>query len=438
MKKYVYLILSTILVISIIVMSGFIVRDQETECEVFTVTKSTMENTVTASGRLRYSAGTPVKLGSDGIIGEIYVKNGDSVASGDPLMVVYKMNGTDAPDTETMNRRVAKMVEEALKYNKVESILEDGEEMDIFGPEFVERLQDIKMPASGLEMLVKMLRQQITEYGRTNQVASKKFQEMLEETIRQYHERRKFLSEQEAGAAQEVTAESIIKEATEQALEILKGMQADKESFRKLGLTFEEKAFYDILIHLRDQYNFEYGEDKEVDGVVVNEKCKSLAKKIRVIIDAKSSFSDWLNNQRVRDQLKQDIKICLVKNGYPPQYTPEVFREVMVQVENFKENEDVIVRRLENVEDDRDVRNLVYTRLQLAPDTSDEDIQIEVMKEYGERYPAMHILDWRNIIKSYTPMVREAAKKPSPSTIEMEEKLYRMAAEPEEDYNSTK
>ena len=93
------------------------------------------------------------------------------------------------------------------------------------------------------------------------------------------------------------------------------------------------------MIHLRDKNNFEYGEDKEVDGIVVNDKCKSLACKIREIIDAKSSFADWLNNQRVRDQLKQDIKICLVKNGYPPQYTPEVFRDVMEQVENFKENE---------------------------------------------------------------------------------------------------
>lgn len=255
--------------------------------------------------------------------------------------MVYKMNGTDAPDTDTMNRRVAKMVEEALKYNNVESILEEGEEMDIFGPEFTERLEDIKMPASKLETLIKLLRKQITEYGKTNQVASKKFQEMLEATIQEYHDRRKFLSEQEAGATQEATAESIIKNATEQALNILKGMQADRESFRKLGLTFEEKAFYDILIHLRDKNNFEYGEDKEVDGIVVNDKCKSLACKIRDIIDAKSSFADWLNNQRVRDQLKQDIKICLVKNGYPPQYTPEVFREVMEQVENFKENEDV-------------------------------------------------------------------------------------------------
>ena len=76
-----------------------------------------------------------------------------------------------------------------------------------------------------------------------------------------------------------------------------------------------------------------------MNGIVVNDKCKSLSCKIRDIIDAKSSFADWLNNQRVRDQLKQDIKICLVKNDYLPQYTPEVFREVMEQVENFKENE---------------------------------------------------------------------------------------------------
>ena len=46
-----------------------------------------------------------------------------------------------------------------------------------------------------------------------------------------------------------------------------------------------------------------------------------------------------INNQIVRDQLKFEIKICLVKNGYPPQYSPEVFRKVMEQVENFEENQ---------------------------------------------------------------------------------------------------
>lgn len=251
---------------------------------------------------------------------------------------VRKMSGTSDVDTETMNRHVAKMVEEALKYNKVESILEDGKQEDIFSPEYFEKLSDVKMPASKLELLIKMLRKQIKEYGKTNQMAAKKFQEMLEETIKQYHERRKTLSAEEAGEAQEYTSEEIIKNATEQALRILKDMNADRESFRKIGLTFEEKAFYDILMALRDQYNFEYGENKIVDGILVNDKCKALAKKIKEIIDTKSSFADWLNNQNVRNQLKFDIKVCLVKNGYPPQYSPEVFRKVMEQVENFEEN----------------------------------------------------------------------------------------------------
>lgn len=344
--------------------------------------------------------------------------------------MVYKMNGTDAPDTETMNRKVAKMVEEALKYNNVESILDEGEEMDIFGPEFVERLSEIKMPASKLETLIQLLRKQITEYGKANQVASKKFQEMLEETIKQYHDRRKFLSEEEAGETQEETAESIIKTATEQALRILQSMKEDRESFRKLGLSFEEKAFYDILIHLRDKNNFVYGEDKEVDGVVINEKCKSLARKIRDIINAKSSFSDWLNNQRVRDQLKLDIKICLVKNGYPPVYAPEVFREVMDQVENFKENYVATPLKLANVEDDREVRNLIFNRLQMDAKISDADLQREVIELYGERYPDMSLNDWRHIIEVYTPMVREAAQTKA-KEISMQPEQLGMAAEPE-------
>ena len=251
---------------------------------------------------------------------------------------VRKMSGTSEVDTDTMNRHVAKMVEEALKYNQVESILENGEQEDLFSPEYFEKLSDVKMPASKLELLVKMLRKQISEYSKTNQMAAKKFQEMLEETIKQYHERRKHLAIEEAGVAQEETSEEIIRNATEQALRILKEMHADRNSFRKVGLTFEEKAFYDILMALRDQYNFEYGTDKVVDGVSVNDKCKALAKKIKEIIDVKSSFADWLNNQIVRDQLKFDIKVCLIKNGYPPQYSPEVFRKVMEQIENFEEN----------------------------------------------------------------------------------------------------
>lgn len=251
---------------------------------------------------------------------------------------VRKMSGTSDVDAETMNRYVAKMVEEALRYNKVESVLAEGEQEDIFSPEFYEKLSDIKMPASKLELLIKTLKNQIIEYNKTNQVAAKKFHEMLEKTIAEYHQRRKQLTSEEAGETQEQASEDIIRSATEQALKILQEINESRESFRKVGLTFEEKAFYDILIALRDHYNFEYGQDKVVNGITVNDKCKALAKKVKDIIDTKSSFADWLNNQIVRDQLKFDIKVCLIKNGYPPQYSPEVFQKVMEQVENFEEN----------------------------------------------------------------------------------------------------
>lgn len=251
---------------------------------------------------------------------------------------VRKMSGTSDIDTDSMNRNVSRMVEEALKYNKVESVLDLGEDEDIFGPEFIERLSDVKMPTTKLELLVKLLRKQIKEYSKVNRIEAQSFRAMLETTIAQYHERRKHLDAEEAGLAQEKASEDIIQEATNQALSILSQMNESRESFRKLGLTFEEKAFYDILVALRDKYNFEYGSDIKVDGIVVNDKCKALAKKVKETIDLKSSYADWLNNQNVKDDLKLELKICLVKEGYPPQYSPEVFRQVMEQVENYEEH----------------------------------------------------------------------------------------------------
>lgn len=255
---------------------------------------------------------------------------------------VRKKSGTTDLDTDSMNKYVAKMVEEALKYSNVENILQEGDQVDILGPEFLERLSDIKMPATRLEVLMKLLRKKITEYGKVNKASAKKYKDMLDETIAQYHDRRKALSAQEAGDTQDITADQIIANATIQAERILKDLNEDKERFRKLGLTFEEMAFYDILIKMRDEKDFEYGEDVfDADvGIMVNKKIQKLAKKIKELIDLKSSFTDWLNNTNVRNQLKSDIKFCLFDNGYPPIYSQEVFNQVMEQVENYKTYED--------------------------------------------------------------------------------------------------
>ena len=64
--------------------------------------------------------------------------------------------------------------------------------------------------------------------------------------------------------------DEIIKNATQQTLDILAGLGQNKDSFRKLGLTFEGKAFYDILTHPYNKHNFEYGEDKNIEGVIIH------------------------------------------------------------------------------------------------------------------------------------------------------------------------
>ena len=248
---------------------------------------------------------------------------------------IRKTSG-DKHDVETMNRTVEKMVAEALKCNAVINILDIDVAEEIFSEDFIERLNYIKMPATKLEVLIKMLRKSIKEYKNVNKIAAEKFEELLKKTIEAYHERRAKLTSEEASQAQNEALDAIIQNATQQALDILQGLGEDRESFRKLGLTFEEKAFYDILMHVRDKYNFEYGEDKMVGNLVLNEKCKALAKAIKELIDEQSSFTDWLNNSNVRAELNKKIFLTLAKSKYPPKYNDEVFGQVMEQVENFK------------------------------------------------------------------------------------------------------
>jgi type I restriction enzyme R subunit len=239
-------------------------------------------------------------------------------------------------DTESMNRTVEKMVAEALKCNSVVSILQTDVEENIYSPEFVEQLDLIKLPATKLEVLIKMLRKSIKEYKDTNKIAAEKYEELLNKTLEEYHNRRASLSSQEATSTQAEAVDSIIRNATQQALDVLSKLGEDKESFRKLELTFEEKAFYDILMHLRDKYNFVFGEDQKVGSLIINDKCKLLAQKIKELIDVQSSFTDWLNNSNIRADLNKKVFFCLIKNGYPPQHNDEVFNQVMEQVENFK------------------------------------------------------------------------------------------------------
>lgn len=242
-------------------------------------------------------------------------------------------------DTESMNRVVQRMVAEALQCNSVVSILDTDVEESIFSPGFIEQLNGVKLPATRLEVLIKMLRRSIAQYKNTNKFAAEKFEDLLKKTLEEYHNRRAALSSVEATQTQKDTVDEIIRNATQQALDILGKLGEDKESFRKLGLTFEEKAFYDILMHMRDAHNFEYGTDRQVGSLIINDKCKVLAQKVKELIDTKSCFADWLSNTNVRAALNQELWFLLDENGYPPEWSEDVFDQVRDQVENYKEHQ---------------------------------------------------------------------------------------------------
>ena len=72
-----------------------------------------------------------------------------------------------------------------------------------------------------------------------------------------------------------------------------------------MGITFEEKAFYDILVKVRDDHDFPYAD----------KKCIVLAKKIKELVDNKARFADWSVRDDIKNQLNMDLTVLLYENA---------------------------------------------------------------------------------------------------------------------------
>lgn len=234
--------------------------------------------------------------------------------------IIYKQTKGDAPDTEMMNKHVQAMIENAIASTGVEDIV-NNEKQDIFDESFVEELNELDMPITKFNALLKLLRRAIDQYGQTNQVKAIEFSERLERVVEAYNNRdaQVFVSE--------VTAD-FINSLSDEIIKILSDLQIDMDSFKDLGISYEEKAFYDILIKVRDEHEFEYAD----------EKCLELAKAIKELVDDKSQYADWSSREDIKSQLNMDLTILLYENGYPPQWNEEVFEQVLGQAENFKKS----------------------------------------------------------------------------------------------------
>jgi len=247
-----------------------------------------------------------------------------------------KMTRDPHETVDSMNRAVAQMVGEAIKYTKVETILghDENDLESIFGDDFMKEIDEVKMPNTKFQLLVQMLRRAITDYKKVNKIRAEYFEKMLAETVEEYNSRDKLAFTNEVAKDTVTAVENVISTVVSGLNDKLKGLirqiKGDKEEFKSLGITFEEKAFYDVLVSLREKHGFEYP----------NEKCKVLAKKIKLLIDNTSVYADWLNNDALKGQLNFDLTKLIYSEGYPPEWDEEVFEQVLSQVENYKRHQD--------------------------------------------------------------------------------------------------
>ena len=120
-----------------------------------------------------------------------------------------------------------------------------------------------------------------------------------------------------------------VKSLTDKLVELFKDLKADSQKFKDLGISFEEKAFFDVLVSVRDTHQFEYPE----------ERCIELAKKIKLLVDDMTIYADFINNNSLKSKLSNDLMMLLYKSGYPPVWNQEVFQKIMEQVDNYKYNQ---------------------------------------------------------------------------------------------------
>lgn len=234
-------------------------------------------------------------------------------------------------DTESMNRAVAEMVKEAIAAGGVESLFdENGKEEDLFDDDFMKKLEDIKMPNTKFQILVKMLKRAIAEYKRVNKVAAKKFEELLQQTIDEYNTRDNLTftntTANETISSIQKVIDDKVNSLSQKLVDLFNQLKVDKAKFKELGITFEEKAFYDILVEVRNHNDFEYPD----------ERCIELSKKIKELIDSTAVHADWLNNNNLKKTLAKELMMLLYHNGYPPQWNKEIFEKVLDQVQNFR------------------------------------------------------------------------------------------------------
>ena len=213
---------------------------------------------------------------------------------------------------QEINDRIAQLLEQSIQSTGVINLFENKErDFSLFDEGFIEEIRKMKEKNIAVQLLEKLLKERIRKFERTNVVQSQKFSELMNQALSNYLKGM-------------LTNEEVIEELLKMAAEIKKS----EEEGNELGLTAEEKAFYDALSSpegVRQAYS-----DEEFVALT-----KELTEQLR-----KNRTIDWNIKASSRAKMRVMVKRLLKKYKYPPEGQEKALETVMAQCDRWADNDD--------------------------------------------------------------------------------------------------
>ncbi len=228
------------------------------------------------------------------------------------IKLTYGGTGGKTLSLPEINAQINELLKASIQSEEVISLFDShtvGENFSLFDPNILEEISKLKQKNIAVEILKKLLAEQVAIYKRTNVVQSQKFSEMIARIMNAYYNGH-------------ISNDEVIKELLEAAEQIAKAQQAGEE----LGLTQEELAFYDALTKpaaIQDFY------DNEVLVAMTRELTETLRKNRTI---------DWQQKETARASMRKMVKRLLKKYKYPPEEYEHAIDTVISQCEMWTDN----------------------------------------------------------------------------------------------------
>lgn len=222
------------------------------------------------------------------------------------MLVRLTTSGTGAKYTlPEVNRRINELLKHSIKSEGVINLFSDIDaEFSLFDPNFLEEVSKMKEKNLAVELLKKLIAEQVSVYRRTNVVKSEKFSEIIQDSMNRYLNGM-------------LTNEQVI----EELLKLAKDIAAANAEGEKLGLSAEELAFYDALT--KPQAIKDFYEHDEL--IAITHELTDTLRKNRTI--------DWQKKESARAGMRRLVKRLLKRHKYPPEGMEDAVITVMNQCE---------------------------------------------------------------------------------------------------------